>query len=352
MTDLDEVLERFQRSALEYGAEFSNHGPMAAEALVALGHPALLTGWVDLYAPRLPPFEPGVSLDGEARRSALGVAARGGDWVATWEAELSDREWRVVLREAVRDLAPGLFAAAGHGWLRVAHAVRALERGETAIRLRELAFGLGYWSSCYHPLPDAWWPQGGARSRPARVVLRDLAPFVGEAFRAGSFSSRVRGLEEVPGFAAAVAEADLDGEDPMTLVEMLCREGARLYLRYPGDRVVYAHAVTIPSALRIVAPLVDDASVRCLSRVAFLSVAALHAITTRTEVGAAPDTTWGEVGEVDVLVQSPDEIRYRAACSLHEHAIKLAEACLREDAISPDPMLRRAAADAALALNA
>ena len=101
---IDEVLERFQRSALEYGAEFSNHGPMAAEALVALGHPALLTGWVDLYAPRLPPFEPGVSLDGEARRSALGVAARAGDWVATWEAELAHREWRVVLREAVRDV--------------------------------------------------------------------------------------------------------------------------------------------------------------------------------------------------------------------------------------------------------
>ena len=54
MTDLDEVLERFQRGGLEYGGGLSNHGPMAAEALVALGHPALLTGLVDLYAPQNP----------------------------------------------------------------------------------------------------------------------------------------------------------------------------------------------------------------------------------------------------------------------------------------------------------
>jgi len=48
---------------------------------------------------------------------------------------------------------------------------------------------------------------------------------------------------------------------------------------------------------------------------------------------------------------APDEIRYRAACSLEEHAIKLAEACLREYALRPDPVLRRAAADAALEMG-
>ena len=34
-----------------------------------------------------------------------------------------------------------------------------------------------------------------------------------------------------------------------------------------------------------------------------------------------------------------------------DHAVKLAEACLREDALSPDPALRLAAADAALHLG-
>ena len=45
------------------------------------------------------------------------------------------------------------------------------------------------------------------------------------------------------------------------------------------------------------------------------------------------------------------EIGYRAACSLDDHAVKLAEACLREDAAAPDPGLRLAAADAALHLG-
>ncbi|MFT5442540.1 MAG: hypothetical protein ACI8W3_001584, partial [Myxococcota bacterium] len=44
------------------------------------------------------------------------------------------------------------------------------------------------------------------------------------------------------------------------------------------------------------------------------------------------------------------ETRYRAACSIHEHAILMAEACLREDATAPDRLLRLAAADAALKL--
>ena len=34
---LDEALERLARKGPEYGGGLSNHGPMAAEALVALG---------------------------------------------------------------------------------------------------------------------------------------------------------------------------------------------------------------------------------------------------------------------------------------------------------------------------
>ena len=51
------------------------------------------------------------------------------------------------------------------------------------------------------------------------------------------------------------------------------------------------------------------------------------------------------------LAGSRAEIRYRAACSLDDHAVKLAEACLREDAAAPDSGLRLAAADAALHLG-
>ncbi len=59
----------------------------------------------------------------------------------------------------------------------------------------------------------------------------------------------------------------------------------------------------------------------------------------------------GERSAAERIAENPAEIRYRAACSLDDHAVKLAEACLREDALSPDPALRLAAADAALHLG-
>ena len=346
MTDLDEVLERFQRGALEYGGGLSNHGPMAAEALVALGHPALLTGLVDLYAPRLPPFEPGKRLSEAERAAAIGETRRAADWVATWEHELAARDWQEVLHEALRWLAPGLFAAAGHGWLRVAHAVRALGRSDTEPRRRELAFGLGYWASAYHPLPGE---PGRVPARPAVEVLQNLAPVDVARQRPGSFDDRVRVLADEPGFAAAIESADFGAGDPLSSVEALCREGARLYRSHPADRIAYAHAVTVPSAVRLVAPWTDDDTVRRLVGYAFQSAAALHAISSRGD--ATLETVPGVSGEVEALARTPEEIRYRAACSLHEHAIKLAEACLREDALAPDPELRLAAADAALLLE-
>ena len=344
MTDLDEVLERFQRGGLEYGGGLSNHGPMAAEALVALGHPALLTGLVDLYAPRLPLFDPGTPL--VDREAALGEPARAGDWVATWEQELASRDWQAVVAESLAALAPGLFAGAGHGWLRTAHAVRSLGRGVTPVRVRELAFGLGYWSSAYQRLPGQ---PGSLPTQSAAQALRGLAPVVGGASGPGLFSERVGALADVPEFGEAVASADLGAGDSLAGIGALCREGARLYLCHPQQRIAYAHAVTVPSALRLVAPQLDADSVRRLAGYAFQSALALHAISRGEDVG--PETEPRCSAEVEALARSPEEIRYRAACSLHEHAIKLAEACLREDELAPDPLLRLAAADAALSLE-
>ena len=71
-SELDEALERFQAGALEYAGGLANHGPMAAEALLQLGHLAKLLGFVDLYPPRLGARERGKALDDSQRREALG----------------------------------------------------------------------------------------------------------------------------------------------------------------------------------------------------------------------------------------------------------------------------------------
>ena len=122
LLDLDEALARFQLGDFEYGIGLANHGPMAAEALVALGHAALIPGFVDVYAPRLPPLASGRPIPEAERAAALGAAERRADWLASFEVELEETPWRELLCRAVPPLLPGVFAAAGHGFLRVARA--------------------------------------------------------------------------------------------------------------------------------------------------------------------------------------------------------------------------------------
>ncbi len=228
MTDLDEALERFALTDFEYAGGLANHGPMAAEALTVLGHGALTQGWVDVYAPRLAARKRGTPIAASEQPEALGRPERLPDWAATFEAELAQLGWRELADVWLQRLLPGAFAGAGHGLLRVAHALRALAAEDTAPRRRELALGLAYW--------------------PGR-------------------------LQRLPG---------LPGASP--------REG-------------------------------------CGPQQAFEGLA------------------------VERLAAELAEIRYRAACSLEEHAIKFSEACLRENAIEPAPVFALAAADAAIHLD-
>ena len=89
MHELDEVLARFQLCDVEYAGGLSNHGPMAAEAIVALGHQALLVGFVDVYAPRLHPLPAATAIPREDRSALLGANERAADWIATYEVELA-----------------------------------------------------------------------------------------------------------------------------------------------------------------------------------------------------------------------------------------------------------------------
>jgi len=181
--------------------------------------------------------------------------------------------------------------------------------------------------------------------------LRTLVPLARERRTPGFFDEGVRALEGESGFARALASADLDGTSPDELVRGLCREGARLYLQNPGVRIAYAHALTIPAALRLLLPVVDEPVWRALARAAFHAVAALHAVSSEAAEPAEGVALAEPAPEVARLAGARDETRYRAACSLGEHAIKLAEAALREDALHPDPLLRLAAADAASMLE-
>jgi len=338
ITELDIAWERFHQTGLEWGGGLANHGPMAAEALEALGHPSLIPGFVDRYAPRLPPAQSGHPLAEHERAGARGMAERSADWVATWERELARRPWTDVLVETVPGLLPGAFASAAHGLLRTMHAVRGLTAVDTPLRRRELAHGLGVWAATYQELPGT---PGSAPSAGSRR-LADLAP-VPEADRSGgAFTEQVGALDSHVAYSEWVAALDLEGE-PGALLSELVAEAAGLYLQHPNARIAYCHAVTAPAAVRVLAPLLPDDAVRQAVGRAYQAAGALHAI---TYAPCPPDPE--ERSEAERMQDEPRETRYRAACSLDDHSIKLAEACLREDSLASAPELRLAAADAAL----
>ena len=94
----DEALSRFASTGPEFGGGLSNHGPMAADALVALGRSDAVDSWAEKYARRLlehPESRNPISPD--EWREPLGDIARAGDWIAFFVRELDARPWREAL---------------------------------------------------------------------------------------------------------------------------------------------------------------------------------------------------------------------------------------------------------------
>src|SRR6266542_3731869 len=140
---MEDALALLAKTGPEYQGGLANHGPMAAEV-----------PWVESYRKRLSEHPPGSRpIDPAAWREPLGDDARVGDWIVFFTRRLDDRPWRAVLGDWAPLLSPGIVAAAFHGVIRTAHAVRSLDEMETPARRRELAEGLGYWAATYRALP-------------------------------------------------------------------------------------------------------------------------------------------------------------------------------------------------------
>src|SRR5215831_16003639 len=100
----DEALERLRGTGSEVaGGVAPNHGPMAAEALVALGCDDVVVAWADRYRRQLDAMPPPRSpVTAENWAQALGAIERFGDWVAFFRAQLAEAPWRVVFRRVDR----------------------------------------------------------------------------------------------------------------------------------------------------------------------------------------------------------------------------------------------------------
>src|SRR4029453_15525057 len=99
----DEALERLRGTGTEVaGGGAPNHGPMAAEALTALGRERVVVGWADSYRRKLdgmPAATSPVTL--ETWQEALGAIDRVGDWAAFLRAQLAQAPWRAGFPEGI-----------------------------------------------------------------------------------------------------------------------------------------------------------------------------------------------------------------------------------------------------------
>lgn len=280
------ALDRLRTTGFYLDHFFANHGPMAAEALAKLGYCDEVDGWVDVnihhrtYPPLPDPTQPITEW-----QAALGQRDRGGDWVELFRRELAEAAWREVLQQWWPRLLPGCAGSLTHGLIRTAHAVRSVR--ETArpsdLQIDELARGLALWATTFQP------------------------------------------LESDP-----VDGGDLDAEAVDRALSQLTAEYAGHYTATrPSFPIPLIHTITAPAAMRI---LLADVP------------ADLHAASLRTivEVNRELFAAFGGQRMTGEPAEPNTDRRFTdlAAEALEigdEHAIKICEAAMRENALRADP---------------
>jgi hypothetical protein len=344
---LDEGLSRLAVTGPEFGGGLSNHGPMAAEALVRLGRADAVPHWLDGYLPRLDDAPSASDRITDATwPQALGSLNRVADWEAYFRAQLAEERWQDVFARWWPRLLPGVAAAATHGVIRTSHAARSLALAEAAgtrddaERRGELARGLAYWAASYVELPGAGLPGAGpaaAGHLELTAAIRAL-PVLAEPPAGDTITGRLKaGLAREPGFGPAVA-ALRPPADPRAALRDLAREFAGIFLVYGTDRpITFLHAVTAPVAAYSVLPLLPADLARPTRDALWRVAAALYSV-------HAGDVTPRPLPAADP--PPPDDLTDRAVATGDEHAIKLTEACLRVHAETPDPVFLHAAARA------
>lgn len=335
----DEALELFEGCGAEFAGGLANHGPMAADALLAMGRPEAVVGWSERYRTRLDDAEsPTWPIVAAEWREALGDPARMADWVAFFEREMADETWPNVLRTWVPRLAPGFLASGTHGMLRTAHAVRALDAYDSPGRRAELSRGLALWAARYASLPVL--PYAGQALELVEAVGR--VPIVPKSERQsrGFLTDTVLQLADRPEFAPTIGLLSLEGPIGPQL-SRFTRVFAQMYLENARTPIPFIHSVTAPSAIRMLEPHIGEGGARDLLRYAWQAAAGFLAVYSNPGDPAS-------AAEPAALADLPD----RAIASGDEHAIKFTEACLREYAISGDEVFVLAATDVGERLRA
>ena len=337
-TTIDEMLDLLSFAGAEMVNGNANHGPMAAEALFALGRQDAVVPWVDGYKGRLK-YRPSPSraIPQDEWREHLGERERLGDWIQFFENELEEAPWQGVIRQWVPQLAPAVMAAATHGLIRTAHAARSLSSEETPQRRGELAQGLGFWAARYYTLPGV--PSLTSAGLTPLAALGRVARLHGPEFDgSGPITEQIKGMDQHPEFATVIDYAG-PSDDVSPFISSLTETFAAIYLASSKNLIAFVHTVTGPSALRMLAPYLDENDTRQAARYAWQACAAVYSWYSTVH---SQDTSGLETPRED-----NDELIDRAVAAGGAHSIKFTEACLREYALNPNPVYLLASRDAA-----
>jgi hypothetical protein len=319
---LDEAYQRLHATGPEFGGWLSNHGPMAAEAMVRNGHADTVHRWLDGYMRRLEDFPRGTGPIGSSWQEALGDPRRVADWTAYFRREVTEQPWRETLTTWWPRLLPGVVAAATHGVIRVGHAVRALnEDGQDADHLGELAHGLAYWAARWQPVPGTPATEPSPTAAHQAGDALDAVPRIAD--QSGGIRGGLRQLAELPGWPAALASAQRPASESelASWLAALVDEAVFRYLRYGhGEGIMLVHSATAPNAILRTLPMLDRQLWAPSVAASWAVVAALTAI-----YAPASPADQAELPDAPAGPQAAEEIFARAVAHGDEHVIKFAD---------------------------
>ncbi|MEL7156287.1 MAG: hypothetical protein AAFN30_06785 [Actinomycetota bacterium] len=291
-TELDAALETLLATDISYGPGFANHGPMASEALEHQGRSADIGPFLADYLPRL------------RAKEATAVAMD---------------DWTSFLRREASRLAPEAAAMAGHGLLRLAHAVRAVERIDNDIRRADLAEAVAYWSAGAGLAGAS--PSGHRSLADALAVLPRLRP----ADTAGMLTRTLAAAAADPEVQAVLASV-APPVDHGAFLDALALASADRYLANGDERsFVFIHGVTVSTMASVLLPYLDpdDRTALCAAVAGFVFYAVAG-------FDLAPDVDGSVVAaETDTGIGlDAGTLAARAGATRDDHTIKFTDACL------------------------
>lgn len=315
---LDETYDRLRATGPEFEGWLSNHGPMAADALIRMGCGDEVERWLDSYITRLDKA-PATrwQIDEEDWREVIGDPSRLGDWCALFARLVGEEHWSELLTRWWPRLLPGAIASAGHGLIRTGHVVRALRERQTPQRLEELALALGYWAARWQPLPAHPAPTGTAP--PSRAL--GAVPVIAGA---GGIRTRLADLGQSPDWPASVARLMpiADTEQIPAALDHLVDAAVTRYPQWAhGSPIMLVHAATAPRAAALVVP--------SLPRNLWLSTyETAWAVSAAISGAYRPATAPPPPSRRERQITTAEDVADRAGGTGDEHAIKFAEVAL------------------------